>query len=139
MIADPDQRGGSIVNISSVQAIRSTPRTFVYAATKGASTAMARQVAIEYAAQGIRANAVLPGAILTPLNEQKFAAAADPDAARRREAWLAPIGRLGRSEEVAACVAWLLGPDASFVTGHELGVDGGAAAWLTSSADNPDL
>ena len=130
---------GSIVNISSVQANRSMPQTFVYAATKAAGAAMARQLAVEYAVAGIRANAVLPGAIATPLNDAKFAADPDPDRARRREAWLSPIGRLGTPAEVAACVAWLLSEDAGFVSGQEFGVDGGAAAWLTSSAENPDL
>ena len=130
--------GGSIVNVSSVQAQRSMPGTFAYAATKAAVDAMARQIAIEYAGDGIRANSVLPGAVSTPLNEAKFAAQPDPDQAREREAWLAPVGRLGESAEVAACVAWLLSDESSFVTGHSLGVDGGAAAWLTSSATRRD-
>lgn len=133
------QTAGAIVNISSVQANRSMPQTFAYAATKAAGAAMARQLAVEYAGAGIRANAVLPGAIATPLNDAKFAAQPDPEGACRREAWLSPIGRLGTPAEVAACVAWLLSADAAFVSGQEFGVDGGAAAWLTSSAENPDL
>lgn len=125
-------RGGAVVNLSSIQADQTMPGAFVYAATKAAVAALARQLAVEYARAGIRANSVCPGAILTPLNAGFFAASADPDAAREHESWLSPMGRMGRAEEVAAAVEWLLSEDASFVTGASLAIDGGAAAWLTS-------
>ena len=132
-------RGGSVVNLSSIQAEQSLPGAFVYAATKAAVDALARQLAVEYARAGIRANSVRPGAILTPLNAGFFAASADPEAAREREAWLSPMGRMGSPEEVAAAVEWLLSDDASFVTGASLGIDGGAAARLTSRPPGPKL
>jgi NAD(P)-dependent dehydrogenase (short-subunit alcohol dehydrogenase family) len=130
--------GGAIVNTSSVQAIRSVPGTFVYAGTKGAIDAMTRQVAIEYATSGIRANSVLPGAILTPLNEKTFAAQADPALARDREAWLAPMGRLGTPAEVAELIGWLITSAPAFLTGQAIGIDGGAAARLKRYSGPPE-
>jgi NAD(P)-dependent dehydrogenase (short-subunit alcohol dehydrogenase family) len=125
-------RGGAVVNLSSIQAEQTMPGAFVYAATKAAVAALARQLAVEYAQAGIRANSVCPGAIMTPMNAGFFDASDDPDAARAHESWLSPMGRMGTVDEVAAAVVWLLSDDASYVSGTSLGIDGAAAAWLTS-------
>jgi NAD(P)-dependent dehydrogenase (short-subunit alcohol dehydrogenase family) len=117
--------GGSIVNTSSVQASIGFVGWAGYAASKGGIDALTRQVAVEYASQNIRVNAVVPGTILTPMNERIVRES--PDGAEIEAGWLAmhPVRRLGRPEEVAAAIVWLSSDDSSFVTGECLRVDGG--------------
>jgi NAD(P)-dependent dehydrogenase (short-subunit alcohol dehydrogenase family) len=96
-----------------------------YAASKGGINSLTRQAAVDYAAQGIRVNAVLPGTILTPMNERILATA--PDASQVERDWLAlhPVGRLGQPEEVAGLVVFLASDESSFITGELIRVDGG--------------
>jgi NAD(P)-dependent dehydrogenase (short-subunit alcohol dehydrogenase family) len=119
--------GGSIVNISSVQALLGFPGWAAYAATKGAIISLTQQAAVEYAADGIRVNCVAPGTIMTPMNERIFAAAPDRDALINSWNSMHALGRFGRPEEVAAAISYLASADASFVTGVCLRVDGGMA------------
>jgi NAD(P)-dependent dehydrogenase (short-subunit alcohol dehydrogenase family) len=119
------QGGGSIVNLSSVQARVGLLGWAGYAASKGGIDALTRQAAVEYAPMGIRVNAIVPGTIATEMNERIMADSPDPDAVMA--GWLAmhPMGRIGQPQEVAAAIVFLASDDASFVTGELLRVDGG--------------
>lgn len=115
--------GGAIVNTASVMGWRGAPGMSAYVASKHAVVGLTRTAALDYAPHGIRVNAVLPGAVETPmLTERGFIA--NPDFAAAAPA-MHPLGRIARPEEVAEAAAWLLSDRASFVTGHMLAVDGG--------------
>jgi 3-oxoacyl-[acyl-carrier protein] reductase len=117
--------GGSIVSISSTQAHVGFPGYPLYAASKGAIEALTRQVAAEYAAGGIRCNAIAPGVIATALNDRILAEAEDPDSLRASWDALCPIGRWGTADDVARLALYLIGPESGFLTGQVLTIDGG--------------
>jgi 3(or 17)beta-hydroxysteroid dehydrogenase len=126
---------GSIVNVSSVLGLVGGARVADYAAAKGAVRLFTKAVAVECATgdRGIRVNSVHPGYIETPLLAAKLAERArteGSDAGAMRAAIIArhPLGRLGRAEDVAACILFLASEEAAFVTGAELVVDGGYTA-----------
>lgn len=123
-----DGQRGAIVNVSSIHAGAGFPDAFVYAATKGAIDALTRQVSIEEGPHGIRANAVRPGAVMTPLTQRFIDGSDDPNALLAEYAALHPQNRLVETREVGAVVAFLLSTDAAMVSGQSLGVDGGASA-----------
>jgi NAD(P)-dependent dehydrogenase (short-subunit alcohol dehydrogenase family) len=122
------QRGGAIVVTSSPHAINTVPDAGAYAASKGGTLAITRALAMEGAAHGVRANALLPGAIDTPMVRREAAVAADPEEQMRRFGRIHPIARLGRPEEVAEAALFLASDAASFITGAALSVDGGLLA-----------
>lgn len=113
--------GGVIVNVSSAAATLGSPGEFVhYAASKAAVDALTTGLAKELGADGIRVNAVAPGMIDTEMH----AAMGAPDRAERAAPSI-PLGRVGRAEEIAAAIAWLMSDDASYATGAVLRVSGG--------------
>jgi NAD(P)-dependent dehydrogenase (short-subunit alcohol dehydrogenase family) len=120
-------QGGALVLVGSQLALAGGRANAAYLASKGAVMSLARSMAFDHVAAGIRVNVVVPGAIDTPLLRRSFARAADPAAAEARSVARHPMGRLGRAEEVARAALWLASDEASFTTGTCLPVDGG---WL---------
>jgi NAD(P)-dependent dehydrogenase (short-subunit alcohol dehydrogenase family) len=117
--------GGSIINSTSVQALRGFAGWAAYAASKGGILSLTQQVALEYAKHNVRVNSIAPGTIMTPLNEKVFEEAEDPEALIETWNRMHPIGRFGQPEEVAEAALFLASDSSSFVTGHCLIVDGG--------------
>jgi NAD(P)-dependent dehydrogenase (short-subunit alcohol dehydrogenase family) len=116
---------GSIVNISSQLGLVGTDNSSPqYQASKGAVRLLTKATAIQYAKEGIRANSVHPGPIVTPMTEKRRA---DPEAYRLMVSRI-PLGRYGRPDEVALGVLYLASDEAAFVTGSELVIDGGWTA-----------
>jgi NAD(P)-dependent dehydrogenase (short-subunit alcohol dehydrogenase family) len=120
--------GGSIVNISSVHAYATVPRLAAYAASKGAVVSLSRQMALDYADDGIRVNVVIVGSVDTEMAEQHGAAMASDGVIVA--ASTGAVGRTAQPAELARAVLFLASPDASFVTGAPIIVDGGMLARL---------
>ena len=122
------QGAGAIVNIASINAIRSLPVAAVaYAASKAAVIAMTREVAMQYAAKGIRANAILPGLMDTPMVKAQLADAygGDVDEMLTRRARMCPTGRQGDAWDTAHAALFLASDEASYFTGELLHPSGG--------------
>ena len=113
--------GGSIVNMSSVAGLVGSRTQTVYNASKGAVRLLTKSTAVQYAADGIRANSVHPGVIETDM--MKEVVRNEDERATRMS--LTPIGRFGTAEDVAHGVLFLASDEASYVTGAELVIDGG--------------
>ena len=114
--------GGAIIFTSSTAALRPAAGDAAYAASKAGLQALARSLALEVAADGIRVNCVLPGIAVTPLSRKIDGANFDRFEAR------IPLGRIGMPEEIASVVAFLASTDASYVTAADIVVDGGWSA-----------
>jgi glucose 1-dehydrogenase len=119
---------GSITAVASMSGLTPHPGYGAYSAAKAALIMLCRQLAQEWAAEGIRVNTVCPGMIRTPLTEAVYQ---DYATLQQRQA-LVPLGRIGRAEDVGAAVAYLASAAASYVTGHNLVVDGGISDHMLS-------
>jgi NAD(P)-dependent dehydrogenase (short-subunit alcohol dehydrogenase family) len=119
------QGGGSIVNTASIMGLISTSGSVAYTAAKHGVVGLTKTAALEYAKQGIRVNAVCPGYIHTPMVQPRLDSVEGyEDRLKARH----PVGRLGEPSEIAEAVLWLSSDAASFVTGHNMSVDGGYTA-----------
>jgi 2-keto-3-deoxy-L-fuconate dehydrogenase len=123
------QGRGAIVTLASQLAIAGGRNNSAYIAAKGAIVSLTRTMAVDFASDGIRVNAIAPGAIDTPLLRRSFARHNDPDDARETSRLRHAMKRFGYAEEVAAAALYLASDQASFTTGVMLPIDGG---WLAS-------
>jgi NAD(P)-dependent dehydrogenase (short-subunit alcohol dehydrogenase family) len=120
--------GGAIVNTGSIVSLVGDPTLPVYGTTKAGLLGLTRSIAMDYAEDGIRCNAVCPGDMLTPMLQRTFDSAPDPAAKRAEMESFYPLKRIADPREAATAVVFLLSDDASFITGASLAVDGGLTA-----------
>lgn len=127
--------GGVVVNIASIHAERTNPGAFPYNAAKAALVALTKSLALEWGRDNIRAIAIAPALIMTPLADTYFATFEDGQAERARLENHYPVGHAGRSEDVASLVGYLLSGVNLFLSGTTVFVDGGMSALLESPSD----
>ena len=120
---------GNIINMSSVaSSIRGVPNRFAYGSTKAAVIGLTKAIAADFVRQGIRCNAICPGTVHSPSLDQRMAAQGDAGKAYADFVARQPMGRLGRTEEVAALAVYLASDESAFTTGQIHIIDGG---WTT--------
>ena len=122
------QGGGVIVNTSSVAGMVGVLNRAAYCAAKAGIIGLTKSIAMDFVAQGIRANCVCPGTVETPWIQKILSQQPDPVAERQRMVERQPMGRMGKPEEIAAAALYLASDEAAFVTGTELVIDGGLTA-----------
>lgn len=126
-----DQGGGVIINMASVTGLAASKNISAYAASKAGIISLTRSIALEYGDKNIRAVAICPGTIDTPLVRRTLSAQThgmDAQQAKEKLDHAHPIGRIGKPEKIAAVVLFCAGPGASFMTGSVVTVDGGLLA-----------
>lgn len=125
-----ERGGGAIVNTASVAGLTGTPTLFAYGASKHAVVGMTKSAALTLAPHGIRVNAVCPTLVDTPMADElaRGANPDDPEAVKQRSAANIPLGRIGRPEDIASLVTYLLSDDASFISAAIYRIDGGGGA-----------
>jgi len=122
---------GAIVNVGSIEGLGNNPRHPAYGASKAGLHGLTRAVAVDHGPDGVRCNAVAPGWIDTPLNEDFIASLAESAAFRANIGGIHPLGRTGAPQEVAELICWLASDAASFVTGQVWTIDGGRMSKLS--------
>jgi NAD(P)-dependent dehydrogenase (short-subunit alcohol dehydrogenase family) len=122
------QGSGTIVNMSSDSGVSGNPDEAAYCASKGAVTNLTRAMALDYAKENIRVNAICPAVINTPMLQREIDMHEDKAAYLKEMDALHPVGRVGRPEEVAFAVLMVSSDEASFITGANISVDGGLTA-----------
>lgn len=120
--------GGVVINVASEAGQAALPGQVAYNMSKAALSMLTKSIAVDHAADGIRAVTVSPGTTRTPLVEDAIATAPDPAALENRLTSLRPARRLGRPEEIAAAIVFAASDDVAFMTGAELVIDGGFTA-----------
>lgn len=120
--------GGSIINIGSVLGVVGMKNRVAYAAAKGGVTLMTKAMALDHAKENIRVNCICPSLVETEIARALFAAAPDPEAARRERLSSVPMGRAGKPEEIAALAVYLASDESAWVTGSAISIDGGHTA-----------
>ena len=125
---------GSVVAIASAAGLRPSAGQAAYCVSKAACVMLVRCLAVEGAADGIRANSICPGFIETPMLASFLAAQAAPEAVREQLVGAHPLGRLGIPDDIAGAAAYLAGDDAAWITGTEQIVDGGLGVGLLGPA-----
>jgi NAD(P)-dependent dehydrogenase (short-subunit alcohol dehydrogenase family) len=119
---------GTVVNIASVYGLAAAPGTIAYAASKHGVIGLTKGMALEYAKDGVRVNAICPGFVNTPMVQHHLVQAGDPEAELGRLNELHPMGRIAAPPEIADAVFWVASDSAGFVTGTAIPVDGGFAS-----------
>ena len=123
-----DAGGGSIINMSSVaSSLKGVPNRFIYSTTKAALIGLTKSVAADYVTRGIRCNAICPGTIESPSLHDRLHATGDFDAAMKDFVARQPMGRLGRTDEIANLAVYLASDESGFTTGQTHIIDGGWA------------
>lgn len=117
---------GNIVNMASMTGVSGQQNNSVYSATKGGVIALTRSLAIDCAMESVRVNAVCPAGVSTPLLESWLASSENPEEARNNQDYSHLLGRTATSQEIASVVTFLVSNEASFITGQDIHVEGGA-------------
>ncbi len=120
--------GGAIVNLASTVAIAGIPDRAAYVAAKGGVAALTRAMALDHVSEGIRVNAVQPGVVWSTYFDKMLTQVPDPEAFKQGLRDRAPMGRVGRPEEIALAILYLASDESAFATGTMLTIDGGYTA-----------
>lgn len=123
-----EHRQGNIVNIASIGGIVGIRDRLAYCTTKFAVVGLTKSMALDHATEGVRVNCICPGRVETPFVSARLKEYPDPEAAYREMAATQAVGRMGRPDEIAAAVVYLVSDEAAFITGSALIIDGGWSA-----------